>query len=63
MEELGRPTKQDEIDFWRAGELERAGFDETTAMQLALMPHVDIHRAAELRAAGCPLELVVDILS
>lgn len=63
MEDLERPTEQDRIDFWRAGELERAGFDETTAMQLALMPHVDIHRAAELRSAGCPLELVVEILS
>ncbi len=47
---------------WRAEELMRAGFDGCTAIELALVPHVDLHKAVSLLRQGCPPSTAVRIL-
>jgi hypothetical protein len=57
-----RETEQELVEQWRAQELERAGFPADVAAELALRTDVDLHRAIELLAKGCPAELAADIL-
>ena len=56
------PTEQELVERWRAQELERAGFPEDLASELAVRGDVDLHRAIEMIAAGCAPELAADIL-
>jgi hypothetical protein len=60
--EILTPTERDEVERWRAGELERAGFDVSLARKLAGRFDVDLHLAVELIANGCPPELAARIL-
>jgi hypothetical protein len=55
-------TEQEQVERWRAQELERAGFSATVAAELAMRPDVDLHRAIELLEKGCSPELAADIL-
>jgi len=55
-------TESEKVERWRAEALENAGYDPDSALQLAARPDVDLHRAVELLAAGCPPELAVQIL-
>jgi hypothetical protein len=64
-------TKDDEFEEaeeamrvleWRAGTLERAGFDRFRADLLAAAEHVDLHDAVALLLRGCSAELASDIL-
>ena len=57
-----RPTEQELVERWRAQELERAGFSEDVAAELAMRSDVDLHRAVELLAKGCSAELAAQIL-
>jgi hypothetical protein len=57
-----RPTEQELVERWRAQELERAGFPENVAAELAMRNDVDLHRAIELLEKGCSPELAADIL-
>ena len=57
-----RPTEQELVERWRAQELERAGFPEDVAAELATRNDVDLHRATELLEKGCSPELAADIL-
>ena len=57
-----RPTEQELVERWRAQELERAGFPEDVAAELATRSDVDLHRAVELLAKGCSAELAAQIL-
>jgi hypothetical protein len=57
-----RPTEQELVERWRAQELERAGFPEDVAAELAMRNDVDLHRAIELLEKGCSPELAADIL-
>ena len=57
-----RPTEQELVERWRAQELERAGFSEDVAAELAMRSDVDLHRAVELLAKGCSAELAAEIL-
>jgi hypothetical protein len=57
-----RPTEQELVERWRAQELERAGFPEDLAAELAMRSDVDLHRATELLEKGCSPELAADIL-
>jgi hypothetical protein len=57
-----RPTEQELVESWRAQELERAGFPEILAAELAVRGDVDLHRAIEMLGAGCSPELAADIL-
>ena len=57
-----RPTEQELVERWRAQELERAGFPEDVAAELAMRNDVDLHRAVELLRNGCSPALAADIL-
>ena len=60
--EILSPTERDEVERWRTGELERAGFDASLARMLAPRFDIDLHVAVELIARGCPPELAARIL-
>jgi hypothetical protein len=55
-------TEAERVERWRAEELERAGYDTSSAAELAARNDVDLHRAVELVEAGCPIELALEIL-
>jgi hypothetical protein len=55
-------TEAERVERWRAQELERAGYDPGAAAELAARSDVDLHRAVELLASGCPAELALQIL-
>ncbi len=52
----------DQVEDWRAQELERAGYPAEAAAELAGRHDVDLHRAVEIVERGCPPELAVKIL-
>ena len=56
------PTEQELVEQWRAQALERAGYPEKVAAELAMRPDVDLHRAVELLERGCTPELAAQIL-
>jgi hypothetical protein len=47
---------------WRFSQLARSGYDLGEALTLAANEHVDLHRAADLIAGGCPPSLALRIL-
>jgi hypothetical protein len=55
-------TELERIERWRAGELERAGYEAAAAAVLASRPDVDLHYAIDLIRAGCQHELALQIL-
>jgi hypothetical protein len=55
-------TEQERIERWRAGELERAGYDASAAAMLASRQDIDLHSAIDLIRAGCQHELALAIL-
>ncbi len=57
-----QPTEQELVERWRAQELERAGFPEDLAAELAVRNDVDLHQAIEMLAKGCSPELAAQIL-
>ena len=57
-----RVTEIERIEAWRAEALERAGFDPAAAAEIAVRHDIDLHRATELLAAGCPADLALKIL-
>ena len=57
-----RPNEQELVERWRAQELERAGFPEDMANELAMRSDVDLHAAIDLIRRGCAPELAAQIL-
>jgi len=55
-------TEQEIVERWRAQELERAGFPEDMASELAMRTDVDLHAAINLIRRGCAPELAAQIL-
>jgi hypothetical protein len=55
-------TEQERIERWRAGELERAGYEASAASLLASRADVDLHYAIDLLRNGCSPELALQIL-
>ena len=55
-------TEQEIVERWRAQELERAGFPEDMANELAMRSDVDLHAAIDLIRRGCAPELAAQIL-
>jgi hypothetical protein len=55
-------TEQEIVERWRAQELERAGFPEDMAGELAMRTDVDLHAAIDLIRRGCTPELAAQIL-
>jgi hypothetical protein len=52
----------DRVEQWRLASLERAGYDLESAAVLAASHEVDLHRAVELLARGCPVSVALQIL-
>jgi hypothetical protein len=57
-----RGTEEEQVLFWRAEELVRAGYDDETAIELAMETGVDLHLAVWLARQGCPPETATRIL-
>ena len=55
-------TELDRVERWRADELMRAGFDPSSAVELAARLDVDLHAATELVDRGCTPTLALQIL-
>ncbi len=54
-------TEIERIEAWRAHALERAGFEQAAAAELAGRHYVDVHVAADLLRKGCPPDLALRI--
>jgi hypothetical protein len=52
----------EQVERWRATELERAGYSADAAARIASRHDVDLHRAIALVENGCPPELALKIL-
>ena len=55
-------TEDERVARWRLDQLVRAGYEETAALVLADLVHVDLHLAVELRSQGCPSDTALRIL-
>jgi len=55
-------TELERVERCRADELMRAGFDPSSALELAARLDVDLHAATELVDRGCTPELALQIL-
>jgi hypothetical protein len=55
-------TELERVERWRADELMRAGFDPSSAGELAARLDIDLHVATELVDRGCSPELALQIL-
>lgn len=62
--DVKNPTENENerVERWRAQELERAGYSPEAAAELAARSDVDLHRAIDLLAQGCPPQVALDIL-
>jgi hypothetical protein len=55
-------TESERIERWRVEELERAGYSQGDAVELASRSYIDLHLAVELIGRGCPPETATRIL-
>lgn len=61
-ETTAHPSEQEQVERWRAQQLERAGFPAAAAAELAHRSDVDLHAAMDLLQKGCPPETALSIL-
>lgn len=61
-EECADPPEEP-VFRWRLQQLERAGYDPCSAIELAGRHDVDLHFAVALRTKGCPAATAVRILN
>jgi hypothetical protein len=52
----------EQVEHWRATELERAGYPAEAAARIAARHDVDLHYARQLLERGCSPELALKIL-
>lgn len=57
------PTEAEKVEDWREWVLIQAGYPPDAAIALARHPDVDLHRAAELLARGCPADIALQIIT
>lgn len=57
------PAETQRVTAWRFDQLRAAGYDKSTATELAERADVDLHVAVELLRNGCSVELARRILS
>ena len=62
VDQLERDAEAAVVAAWRLNVLLRAGYPQSDAHALARLPYVDLHRAVELVARGCPADTAVRIL-
>ena len=55
-------TEDERVARWRLEQLVRAGYEETAALVLADLVHVDLHFAVDLVHQGCPPDTALRIL-
>ena len=55
-------SEDERVAHWRLEQLQRAGYDETAALVLADLVHVDLHLAIDLVENGCPSDTALRIL-
>jgi hypothetical protein len=55
-------SEDERVAHWRLEQLQRAGYDETAALVLADLVHVDLHEAIDLVRNGCPSDTALRIL-
>jgi hypothetical protein len=60
--DIVKETEEQRIERWRAEQLERAGYDRSSAENLAGRHDVDLHVAVDLIRGGCPPQLALQIL-
>ena len=60
--DLHDETEAETVIRWRLAELTRAGYDWCASMHLAARRDIDLHRAADLLARGCPVDTAMRIL-
>lgn len=56
-------TERQQVEDWRELALLRAGYPPDDAIDLARMPHVDLHHAVALVSNGCAVATAVAILT
>lgn len=57
-----RDNEAEQVVHWRFETLRCAGYDRRSARELARRRDVDLHLAADLLRAGCPVETALRIL-
>lgn len=62
LPEVATPPPTDKVLAWRREQLMNAGFDATTALDLATQRGVDLHAVLDLVARGCPPVLAARIM-
>ena len=60
--EIQEITEDERVARWRLDQLVRAGYDETAALVLADLVHVDLHLAVDIVRQGCPSDTALRIL-
>ena len=55
-------TEEERVARWRLEQLLRAGYEETAALVLADLVHVDLHLAVDLVRQGCGSDVALRIL-
>jgi hypothetical protein len=61
-ETVERPSEDERVVQWRLAQLEGAGYDQVSALELALAGAVDLHLATDLVRRGCPVDTACRIL-
>jgi hypothetical protein len=56
-------SEREKVEDWRESVLRDAGYPPDDAIDLARLPHVDLHQAVELLANGCDITIAVEILT
>ena len=54
--------ERERVERWRAEALERAGYDASSAAELAARQDIDLHQAIDLVEQGCSPKLALRIL-
>jgi hypothetical protein len=62
VETYVQETEDERVARWRLEQLVRAGYEETAALVLADLVHVDLHAAIDLVGRGCPSDTALRIL-
>ena len=57
-----REVEAERVFGWRLEELERAGYDRRTALEVAERTDIDLHVAVSMARAGCPVRTAARIL-
>jgi hypothetical protein len=60
--DVSKRNELEQVERWRAAELERAGYPREAAARIAARHDIDLHRAVQLLERGCSPELALAIL-